>query len=127
MLRLVTALALVRYAAAETTPPGTGYSDADSCPPPERTPFGAVLTQMIPSLEERRARPCRDHGGGARNSGRDGNCFPRDVGQERVERRGGLPDARVGITKTRAARKTSKEAPLARRLGQGKEVLFVIT
>ena len=44
MLRLVTALALVRYAAAETTPPGTGYSDADSCPPPEKAPFGAVVT-----------------------------------------------------------------------------------
>ena len=43
MLRLVTALALAR-AAAETTPPGTGYSDADSCPPPEKAPFGAVVT-----------------------------------------------------------------------------------
>ena len=43
MLRLVAALALGR-AAAETTPPGTGYSDADSCPPPESTPFGAVVT-----------------------------------------------------------------------------------
>ena len=31
-------------AAAETTAPGTGYSDADSCPPPESTPFGAVVT-----------------------------------------------------------------------------------
>ena len=45
MLRLVTAvLALVRISAAETTPPGTGYSDADSCPPPEKAPFGAVTT-----------------------------------------------------------------------------------
>ena len=53
----------------------------------------------------------------------------RDVRKNLHERRGGLPDARVGITKTRAARKTSKEAPLARRLsvGQGEEVLFVIT
>ena len=52
--------------------------------------------------------------------------LPRDVGEERVERRGGLPDARVGITKTRAARKTSEEAPLARREGEGEEVLCVI-
>mmetsp|Transcript_892 Transcript_892/g.2685 ORF Transcript_892/g.2685 Transcript_892/m.2685 type:complete len:103 (+) Transcript_892:184-492(+) len=43
MLRLIIALALAR-AAAETTAPGTGYSDADSCPPPESTPFGAVVT-----------------------------------------------------------------------------------
>ena len=42
MLRLVAALALAR--AAELTAPGTGYSDADSCPPPETTPFGAVVT-----------------------------------------------------------------------------------
>ena len=42
MLRLVAALALAR--AAELTAPGTGYSDADSCPPPEKTPFGAVVT-----------------------------------------------------------------------------------
>ena len=41
MLLLVAALAL---SAAATTPPGTGYSDADSCPPPEKTPFGAVVT-----------------------------------------------------------------------------------
>ena len=40
MLRLITALAITQ--AAATTPPGTGYSDADSCPPPETTPFGAV-------------------------------------------------------------------------------------
>ena len=45
MLRLIIALALAR-AAAETTPPGTGYSDADSCPPPEKAPFGAVVTHI---------------------------------------------------------------------------------
>ena len=44
MLRLVAALALVGITVATTTPPGTGYSDADSCPPPEKAPFGAVVT-----------------------------------------------------------------------------------
>ena len=34
MLRLIIALALSNAVTA-TTPPGTGYSDADSCPPPE--------------------------------------------------------------------------------------------
>ena len=43
MLRLITVLALSNTVTA-TTPPGTGYSDADSCPPPEKTPFGAVVT-----------------------------------------------------------------------------------
>ena len=44
------------------------------------------------------------------------------------ERRGGLPDAGVGITKTRADGAAEEEAPLARRLGEreGEEVLFVI-
>ena len=42
MLRLVAALAL---SAAATTAPGTGYSDADSCPPPEKT-FGAVVMKL---------------------------------------------------------------------------------
>ena len=61
MLRLVTALALAR-AAAETTPPGTGYSDADSCPPPEKAPFGAVVTtdkriyQNLPRRREKKGR-----------------------------------------------------------------------
>ena len=44
MLRLITVLALARISVAATTPPGTGYSDADSCPPPEKAPFGAVTT-----------------------------------------------------------------------------------
>ena len=44
MLRVVSVLALARSISAATTPPGTGYSDADSCPPPEKTPFGAVTT-----------------------------------------------------------------------------------
>ena len=45
MLRLIIALALGGRIFAATTPPGTGYSDADSCPPPEKTPeFGAVVT-----------------------------------------------------------------------------------
>ena len=44
MLRLLTVLALARISVAATTPPGTGYSDADSCPPPEKAPFGAVVT-----------------------------------------------------------------------------------
>ena len=44
MLRLITAVVLAR-AGAELKAPGTGYSDADSCPPPETTPFGAVVTQ----------------------------------------------------------------------------------
>ena len=44
MLRLITVLALARISVAATTPPGTGYSDADSCPPPEKAPFGAVVT-----------------------------------------------------------------------------------
>ena len=44
MLRLITVLALALTRAAALTPPGTGYSDADSCPPPETTPFGAVVT-----------------------------------------------------------------------------------
>ena len=40
MLRLITVLALARISVAATTAPGTGYSDADSCPPPEKAPFG---------------------------------------------------------------------------------------
>ena len=44
MLLLITVLALARISVAATTPPGTGYSDADSCPPPETTSFGAVTT-----------------------------------------------------------------------------------
>ena len=44
MLRLITAVVLARVG-AELKAPGTGYSDADSCPPPETTPFGAVVTQ----------------------------------------------------------------------------------
>ena len=48
MLRVVSVLALARSISAVTAPPGTGYSDADSCPPPEnfgeKTPFGAVVT-----------------------------------------------------------------------------------
>ena len=44
MLRLITVLALARISVAATTAPGTGYSDADSCPPPEKAPFGAVTT-----------------------------------------------------------------------------------
>jgi hypothetical protein len=43
MLRLIIALALSNTVTA-TTAPGTGYSDADSCPPPEATPFGSVVT-----------------------------------------------------------------------------------
>ena len=126
MLRLITVLALARISVAATTAPGTGYSDADSCPPPETTPeFGAVVTHEV--LQERRARPRGDRGGGARKRGGAGGDCPGNVRKSLHERRGGLPDARVGITKTRAARKTSKEAPLARRVGEGEEVLFVIT
>ena len=114
MLRLVAVLALAR---AETTAPGTGYSDADSCPPPETTPFGAVTTHSCSFCASIGAREIR------------GACMPvsRDLGEERVERRGSLPDAGVGINKTRAGRAAAEEAPLARRLGEreGEEVLFV--
>ena len=44
MLRLLIALALGARISVATIAPGTGYSDADSCPPPEKTPFGAVVT-----------------------------------------------------------------------------------
>ena len=52
----------------------------------------------------------------------------RDVRKNLHERRGGLPDAGVGITKTRADGAAAEEAHLARRLGigQGEEVLYVI-
>ena len=43
MLRLITAVVLAR-AGAELKAPGTGYSDADSCPPPETTPIPGVTT-----------------------------------------------------------------------------------
>ena len=116
MLRLITALAITQ--AAATTPPGTGYSDADSCPPPETTPFGAVTTHSCSFCASIGAREIR------------GACMPvsRDLGEERVERRGSLPDAGVGINKTRAGRAAAEEAPLARRLGEreGEEVLCVI-
>ena len=126
MLRLITVLALARISVAATTAPGTGYSDADSCPPPETTPeFGAVVTHEV--LQERRARPRGDRGGGARKRGGAGGDCPGNVRKSLHERRGGLPDAGVGITKTRAGRAAAEEAPLARRLGEGEgeEVLFV--
>ena len=115
MLRLVAVLALAR---AETTAPGTGYSDADSCPPPETTPFGAVTTHSCSFCASIGAREIR------------GACMPvsRDVRKNLHERRGGLPDAGVGITKTRARAAAEEEASLARRLGEreGEEVLCVI-
>ena len=54
--------------------------------------------------------------------------LPRDLGQERAQRRGGLPDARVGAPPALARAAAEEEAPLARRLGvgEGEEVLYVI-
>ena len=58
MLRLITALAITQ--AAATTPPGTGYSDADSCPPPETTPFGAVehVSEWLAEVNKHASEDC---------------------------------------------------------------------
>ena len=167
MLRLVAALALAR-AAAETAP-GTGYSDADSCPPPERTPFGAVVTHSCsfcattltkaPLIRKDAAWQSVAFANHATDAARlvevdaAGRELPRgtiapgaektfrcqvgtrwqsreDPGEERAQRRGGLPDARVGAPPEDACRAAAEEAPLAHRLGaaRGKreEVLYVI-
>jgi len=236
MLRVVSVLALARSISAATTPPGTGYSDADSCPPPEATPIPGVTTHSCsfcattltkaplikkdaawqsvafanhatetarlvevdaagrelprgtinPGAEktfrcqvgttwrarrletneillehrvgavrlvaeppedvhnfgvddsslQRRGKPPKpalpyktsSHPRAPVSKHADGTVDYGDVGEGRHERRGGLPDAGVGITKTRAGRAAAEEAPLARRLGEreGEEVLYVI-
>ena len=136
MLRLVTALALAR-AAAETTPPGTGYSDADSCPPPETTPFGAVVTHSCSFCATTLTKAPLIRKDAAWQSVAFANHATQTARLVEVDAAGReLPRGTINPgaektfrchTKTRAGGTAEEEAPLARRLGEreGEEVLFV--